>query len=77
LTTGNSISGEGNPCLLPSPDISFIILFSSLCSMIALVRTDPAKFGASEEKLKLLEKMLQKIEGTVLEGAIFKVRHLF
>lgn len=45
--------------------------------MIALVRTDPAKFGTSEDKLKLLEKMLQKIEGTVLEGAIFKVRFLF
>ena len=44
--------------------------------MIALVRTEPAKFGTSEEKLKLLEKMLQKIEGTVLEKAIFKVGFL-
>jgi len=41
--------------------------------MITVIRTDPNKFGTTMEKLKVLEKMLQKIEGTVLEGAIFKV----
>jgi len=41
--------------------------------MIALIRNDPSRFEAEEGKLRLVEKMLQRIEGRVLDGSIYQV----
>ena len=42
--------------------------------MIGVVANDPARFGVEENKLRMVTRMLQTIEGTVLDGQIFEVR---
>ena len=41
--------------------------------MIGIVAGDPARFGVEENKLRMVTRMLQTIEGTVLDGQIFEV----
>jgi hypothetical protein len=42
--------------------------------MIGVVASDPKRFEVEENKLRQVTRMLQTIEGTVLEGTIFEVR---
>ena len=41
--------------------------------MMGMIANDPARFGVDDTKLRQVTRMLQSIEGTVLEGRIFEV----
>lgn len=54
--------------LLPSNN--YVCMY---CRIITSIRGAPTEYGVEETKLKPFEKLLQTLEGKLMEGTIFRV----
>lgn len=52
----------------------YVCVGVALCRIITSIKGNPAEYGVDEAKLKPFEKLLQTLEGKLMEGQIFKVR---
>ena len=53
-----------------------IIIFPSWCRVVTSVSGAPKEYGVDDDKLRPFEKLLQSIEGKLMDGHIFTVRAL-